>query len=188
MKINFDQHRSVIRMLLDSIADKQPTLETLDALVDEVVQMAWGMLVKLNRLPPNLSHEDVRRAFIKDLAEMYRNEIGVRLVSGKILGRPDHEPWLQKALDEKRVEFKSYARYRERLEDNGFSPQSLDAIDRTTSDILDYMGDPKSSGVWKTYGLLMGDVQSGKTATFTGICHKAVDAGYKIIVVLTGTK
>ena len=50
------------------------------------------------------------------------------------------------------------------------------------------MGNPKVDYAFKTYGLLMGDVQSGKTATFTGICHKAVDAGYRFIIVLSGTK
>jgi hypothetical protein len=33
----------------------------------------------------------------------------------------------------------------------------------------------------------MGDVQSGKTATYTGLCCKAADAGYRLIVLLTGT-
>ena len=190
MELNFedDDYRPAIRALLKTISNKKPTLETLDAAVAQTVQKLAIPCVDAGLLPSQLRNEDVLRVFTKDLAEMYRNEVGVRLVSGKILGRPDHEPWLQKALDEKRVVFKSYDLYRQRLQDNGFSPQSLAAIDRTTSDILEYMGDPKSAGVWKTYGLLMGDVQSGKTATFTGICHKAVDAGYKIIIVLTGTK
>ena len=33
----------------------------------------------------------------------------------------------------------------------------------------------------------MGEVQSGKTATYTGLCCKAADAGYRLIVLLTGT-
>ena len=32
----------------------------------------------------------------------------------------------------------------------------------------------------------MGNVQSGKTGTYTGLICKAVDAGYKVIVVLAG--
>src|SRR5688500_17293780 len=33
----------------------------------------------------------------------------------------------------------------------------------------------------------MGDVQSGKTASYTGLCCKAADAGYRLIILLTGT-
>ena len=39
----------------------------------------------------------------------------------------------------------------------------------------------------KTKGLVVGHVQSGKTANFTGVIAKAVDAGYRLIIVLTGT-
>lgn len=35
-------------------------------------------------------------------------------------------------------------------------------------------------------GLIIGDVQSGKTATYTGLICKAADAGYKVVILLTG--
>ncbi|NWM19974.1 endonuclease, partial [Escherichia coli] len=35
-------------------------------------------------------------------------------------------------------------------------------------------------------GMVVGDVQSGKTGNYTGLVCKAVDAGYKVIIVLTG--
>ena len=41
-------------------------------------------------------------------------------------------------------------------------------------------------GSWKRRGLVIGDVQSGKTATYIGIVNKAADAGYKLVVLLTG--
>lgn len=34
---------------------------------------------------------------------------------------------------------------------------------------------------------MIGDVQSGKTATYTALCCKAADSGYQAIVLLTGT-
>lgn len=36
-------------------------------------------------------------------------------------------------------------------------------------------------------GLVIGDVQSGKTATYGGLICKAADAGYKVVILLTGT-
>jgi hypothetical protein len=34
----------------------------------------------------------------------------------------------------------------------------------------------------------MGDVQSGKTANYATLCNKAMDAGYRVIIILTGTQ
>ena len=36
-------------------------------------------------------------------------------------------------------------------------------------------------------GLVLGYVQSGKTANFTGVIAKAADAGYRLVIVLAGT-
>ena len=36
-------------------------------------------------------------------------------------------------------------------------------------------------------GLVIGDVQSGKTANYISVINKAADAGYKVIVLLTST-
>ncbi|MGW3811064.1 hypothetical protein [Micromonospora sp. NPDC005113] len=40
---------------------------------------------------------------------------------------------------------------------------------------------------YQAKGLVVGYVQSGKTANLTGVIAKAVDAGYRLVIVLTGT-
>ena len=62
----------------------------------------------------------------------------------------------------------------------------VDRLHKTTDDIMDDLGDPKSEAPFQRRGLLLGDVQSGKTATYTAICNKAADAGYRVIIVLAG--
>ena len=39
---------------------------------------------------------------------------------------------------------------------------------------------------WRRYGLVVGQVQSGKTGNYIGLACKAADAGYKLIVILAG--
>src|SRR6185503_2528925 len=56
-----------------------------------------------------------------------------------------------------------------------------------SDDILDLVGDPEREGAWSRRGLVVGDVQSGKTATYTAVTAKAADAGYRLIILLTGT-
>lgn len=67
-----------------------------------------------------------------------------------------------------------------------WSPEVVARLHQTTTDIMDNLGDPNSELPFQRRGLLLGEVQSGKTATYTAICNKAVDAGYKVIIVLAG--
>jgi hypothetical protein len=68
-----------------------------------------------------------------------------------------------------------------------WAPGVVLGLDRTTDEILDLLGNPEENGTWKRRGLVMGDVQSGKTATYSALICKAADAGYRFIVLLTGT-
>jgi len=63
------------------------------------------------------------------------------------------------------------------------------SIDTSTSSIMNRLFDPKQIQVGEInhrYGMVVGYVQSGKTAHFTGLIAKAADAGFKFVVVLSG--
>ena len=51
---------------------------------------------------------------------------------------------------------------------------------------IDMSGDPSRKGPWESRGLVMGNVQSGKTLNFIGLINKAMDAGYHTIIVIGG--
>lgn len=68
-----------------------------------------------------------------------------------------------------------------------WEPEALANLDVATSDIIGRLADPTRPEPYQTKGLVVGYVQSGKTANFTGIVAKAVDAGYRLVIVLTGT-
>lgn len=71
-------------------------------------------------------------------------------------------------------------------EEKHWPEESVKELGRNTDEIVNRLGDPNKTGVWKRKGLVIGDVQSGKTANYTSVCNKAVDAGYKVIIVLAG--
>ena len=52
--------------------------------------------------------------------------------------------------------------------------------------VLRHMPDPVGAGPFQGRGLVVGYVQSGKTASYTAVAARAADAGYRIIVVLSG--
>ena len=92
-----------------------------------------------------------------------------------------HESW-KNSVDNHEY-WERYEHYLDK--EKHWPPTSLDSIDRSSDAVLDLLGNPKSEK-FNRRGLLMGDVQSGKTANYTAICNKATDAGYNIIIVLTG--
>ncbi|MDA8700733.1 Z1 domain-containing protein [Euryarchaeota archaeon] len=58
-------------------------------------------------------------------------------------------------------------------------------IDKYTDHIFQHSNDPVGSEyIWK--GLVVGNVQSGKTATYTGLVGKAIDVGYRVILIMSG--
>lgn len=189
MKVNLEDYRYGVRMVLNRVATKKPTLAELYKEIDQALVLLEPLRFQFeNLLPAEIGNSDFRKAFIKDLVRMYTDEHGVLVKTGKVFGKENHKPWVEEEIKAGRLKFTGYDLYRKRLFDKGFNDDSLKAIDEMTTNVLDRMGNPKVDYAFKTYGLLMGDVQSGKTATFTGICHKAVDAGYRFIIVLSGTK
>jgi hypothetical protein len=94
-------------------------------------------------------------------------------------------PWYD---EERRAAHDFYWRaYRGVLEEKGWDVEALATLDRSTTEIVQRLADPSAPKGYQTKGLVVGHVQSGKTANFTGIVAKAIDAGYRLIIVLTGT-
>lgn len=103
-----------------------------------------------------------------------------------IKGDEDYIEWYDSRRAE--IELKFWNRYKEYLIiRKGWSEPVVNTIDKVSNDIVALIGDPKVKGSWKRRGLVIGDVQSGKTANFTAICNKATDVGYDVIIILTGT-
>ena len=69
----------------------------------------------------------------------------------------------------------------------GWPPRMVQSLSDVTTRILGHLQDPHSEGTaWSRRGLVIGHVQSGKTANYTGLIAKAADAGYKFIIVIAG--
>jgi len=58
--------------------------------------------------------------------------------------------------------------------------------EKVIDDCIDMAGNPNRPGPWESRGLVMGNVQSGKTLNFVGLINKAMDAGYHTIIVIGG--
>ncbi len=96
----------------------------------------------------------------------------------------NHALWLDGRRDQ--IEWRLWERYRTYLIRKHMPQTAINALGRVTDRTLELLGDPSGSGPFNRRGMVVGDVQSGKTGNYTGLVCKAVDAGYKVIIVLTG--
>lgn len=81
-----------------------------------------------------------------------------------------------------------WPRYKAHLENKNFSPAGIDTLEnKTLPKLMSYIGNPNEDSPFSIRGLVVGDVQSGKTSNYLGLITKAADAGYKVIFLLTGT-
>ena len=103
-----------------------------------------------------------------------------------IKDRQQHLPWL--STRRSTLDFFFWNRYKKFLEEvKHWNPRVTGNLGRVSDEIVDYLGDPQSDVPFQRRGLVLGDVQSGKTANYTAICNKAADTGYRVIIILAGT-
>ncbi len=75
-------------------------------------------------------------------------------------------------------------RYEEYLGYSHFACNAISSIISESEKILSFCADPESNERKK--GLVMGDVQSGKTSNYLALASLACDYGYKLILILAG--
>ncbi|CAM00884.1 Z1 domain-containing protein [Saccharopolyspora erythraea NRRL 2338] len=97
----------------------------------------------------------------------------------------DWQPWYTPEIRASRDFY--WSSYKTLLTGKGWDADAVTALDRTTDQVIERLSDPSRPEAFQAKGLVVGHVQSGKTANFTGVVAKAIDAGYRLIIVLTGT-
>ena len=159
-----------VRVQVGSVAvNRAPTEEELKAACDMVRMM----------MPITDQEAD---AVIKKL----QAALDVAMDVGVVIER-EYEPWL-KAKKSSIGEFYYWNRYVLYLEQDAMRTSGvISKIDEISDKVIDLAGDPTLPGALHRRGLLLGDIQSGKTANYIAVMNKAADVGYKVIILLTGT-
>lgn len=120
---------------------------------------------------------------IKAIHSVYQEE------GDAILGGYTHDyKWYDDFLNAGKEEY-YWERYKTYLAvQKHFAPEVIKTLENDTlRKIMSYLGDPNEESAFSVRGLVVGDVQSGKTSNYLGLITKAADAGYKVIFILTGT-
>lgn len=163
-----DPIKNIRQLLSDSSSYTRDEIE--DA-VDEVLKMKYFI-------------NENREMLIRRIEELYT----IRQDDFRSIEKADENlPW----LNEKRAELDFsngfWGRYREYLEiEKNFAPEVINKLDRLTDSILDNLFNPSLKITINKKGLVVGQVQSGKTANYTGLVCKAADSGFKLIIIMAG--
>ena len=78
-----------------------------------------------------------------------------------------------------------WPKVKDKLMAGGWSESSISHLDTESTRIVSLLEHP-GLGAFKRRGLVVGYVQSGKTANFTAVIAKAADAGYRLFIVMSG--
>jgi hypothetical protein len=126
--------------------------------------------------------EDVEE---EKLLEYMKAELGIHSGEVTMLVETDVRPWLKDAKSN--IDWWLWERYKSYLtSEQGFPSNTVSSIDDVTDKILDKCINPKIKGGWDRRGMVVGNVQSGKTANYMALVNKATDAGYKLVIIIAG--
>ena len=128
---------------------------------------------------PNLDDDDM-----KLVARRLGERLNIDVDLGSVITARDFEPWLQERKRE--FDWGRWQAYRTLLLQQHRPLKVIENLDDLTDEVLDLVGDPTVEGTWARRGLVLGDVQSGKTGTYLGLFNKAADVGYRLFILLAG--
>ena len=137
-------------------------------------------------LPDLIASPDHNR-IVKDVVDRYVSEVGIKTFDPEFIDL-NHEAkyWLYK--EKERIDHPFFDRYKLYLSNEGFEAKVIRNIESSCEQILARCANPKTHAqTEKKRGLVVGDVQSGKTANYLGLINMAYDYGYRIVVLLAGT-
>ncbi len=136
---------------------------------------------------PDLIASPDHNAIVKDVVDRYVSEVGIKTFDPEFIDiDSEAKYWLYKEKD--RISHPFFDRYKLYLSNDGFEPKVIKNIELSCEQILARCANPKTTALTeKKKGLVVGDVQSGKTANYLGLINMAYDYGYRIVILLAGT-
>lgn len=168
-----DLETKAYRMLKEFLRGENKSIEKIREAIDTILEMS---IFKESNI------EDIKNTIYDE----YITNIGIVNPDAEFLVKnKDFNNWMKLS----NVSTNCFDRYMDYLRDMDFPEDSIEKMTKATNDILARCADPNNLNDHKNSkkkGLVMGDIQSGKTANYTALINLAADYGYKVIVLLAG--
>ena len=162
---------------------------------DELLQTILILAARAGQIPNRQEIEDQINRFLAGIPALNAERDWILSKALEILvtevrqaevlaDQDDHQPWLPFP---KPPTWTSWPWLKLYLTHSLLRPPSVvQELENSTDMVLNLLEDPTKDGIWDRRGLVMGHVQSGKTQHYTALAAKAIDAGYKVIIILSG--
>ena len=132
--------------------------------------------LRLMGLPDNLIEEAIED-YVKDFREKNLDQT--------LVGQPEpQEPWFFGPNESINSHWKKLCGILKA--DKGWDDTMIDSLNLSSNSVVSKLANPVYDKKLHVKGLVLGYVQSGKTANYSAVITKALDAGYKFIIVLAG--
>lgn len=164
---------------------KKASFESLDEVRSELSDRIFS---SLEIVAEHLNWPYIDRETFESYFEVVRKEVQsnhVTTIKAPGLLSKNKSTWLNDSRVNE-ITWNYTERYLEYLRVQGRAESVVEEIKNSSYKILSKLADPKSQSSTFIKGLVDGDVQSGKTGNFNAVINRALDSGYKLIIVLSG--
>lgn len=154
--------------------------------IQESVQAMRDIYKKRRNI--TISDEDILKA-VSELLHFYA--VTITDEDSELFETRIKSTWWTDSLETRKKEGKNYYwdSYKEYLLKIDKLPADvIERIDERSDKVMNYLFNPTNPDITNATrrGMVIGSVQSGKTANYSALVAKAADAGYKIIIVIAG--
>ncbi|MFG2998140.1 Z1 domain-containing protein [Streptomyces sp. NPDC048340] len=152
-----------------------------------------GAAAELDALRHRLHQREQELARVEQERDQLARRIGKLLAegtpglqdgAGPVVIRSSFAPWYDPQARPGRGRY--WPAYVGLLERRGWSASRVAGLDGVTDQVLEKLAEPSAAEAYQSKGLVITPVASGASTHITGIVAKAVDAGYRLVIVLTG--
>lgn len=162
MPQNDDRLHDLVDMLVTLVRGGKPVREA----ARQMIQLGVATEVDLRRVQEIYDRRTNRIRVLTEPRSIHRDELEAWYTGPG----PDDKYW------------PSLLNY---IEESGWERLTVESIDHASTKIMSYLP-PPGAGEFNTRGLVLGYVQSGKTANYTAVIAKAADVNYKLFIILSG--
>lgn len=161
--------------------------ERLDYLLEAIadhMQLGRSWLEIERRLRPIASDDEIKKAI--EVFKANSNVVKNSKIVNTLVDKQDYQHWYLGPSQESNSHWQLLKAVLKNKKSRPWTEEMLRSLDYSSSSVVQNLAPPKSATALAVKGLVLGYVQSGKTANFSAVISKAVDSGYKLIVVLAG--
>ena len=177
-------YKDIFKIFIDEAISKPiqiPLEDFFEALYPQIKDKVTHMGLGLRN---SAVDEHTLKSFFESAWKEVHSLKGIQQGRTKSIVKDNKKSWL---TDEKfeSITWNYTNRYIDRLRKSNRSEAVVDEILESSREIISKVGDPSESEFY-VKGLVVGEVQSGKTGNFNAVINRAIDCGYGLVIVFSG--